>query len=335
MRCHSAACNSFGTEPPAGREMPVTTKFIIFQFCIFFPFVCGRIMQGRFRDPAVFTGKILRLNIICIEPVIVFWCVWGLQLSSDMLFLPLAGLLLVLTGLLAGIVLAAALGMTGPRKYTWMVSASLANHGFTMGGFLCYLFLGEKGLGLSLILILYFIPYVFGIIFPSLKMLAGGGQGALFKLKSMLLDPQNLPLAAMLIALGLLTADMPRPDIPFPVDVLLYCSISIYYLSLGVTFSKIDFRGMLAEHALMAAVKFLLAPAVAIILAQLLPLEEPARAVIILQGFMPVAIYSVVASVLFSLDARRASSLLVLNTLVFLTTVLPVLFLCRELLPGF
>jgi predicted permease len=53
------------------------------------------------------------------------------------------------------------------------------------------------------------------------------------------------------------------------------------------------------------------------------------EAVIVIQSFMPVAIYSVVASVLFDLDKELASNLFVFNTLFFLLIVLPLLFVFK------
>nr|HPR04477.1 hypothetical protein [Deltaproteobacteria bacterium] len=63
-------------------------------------------------------------------------------------------------------------------------------------------------------------------------------------------------------------------------------------------------------------------------------LDPAIETVILLQAFMPAAIYSVVASVLFDLDGPLASNMFVWNTLLFLAGVLPVLLVFRDVLGG-
>jgi predicted permease len=46
-----------------------------------------------------------------------------------------------------------------------------------------------------------------------------------------------------------------------------------------------------------------------------------------IQSIMPVAVYSVVSSILFELDSRLASGMFVVNTALFLVLVLPLLML--------
>ncbi len=314
--------------------MSIITKCIIFQLCILLPFFIGFAVQGRFRDPRKFTNSILRLNIIGLEPVIVFWCVWGLNISPDLLLLPVAGLGLVLVGLAAGALTLPLLHLNKKKRYTYLISATLANHGFTMGGFLCYLFMGEQGLGLSVIMVLYFIPYVFGLIFPLIKTLTGRRTPGEHLLKDIIFDLRNLPLLAMLLALALKSMGYERPDLAIPVDPLLICSISLYYLTLGINFTRIDLKGLLSQHSYMACIKFLVVPLTAYILLQLFQVAPVLQAVILIQACMPVAIYSVVTSVLFELDTRLASSLLVCNTLIFLVLILPAMFLLRGWLVG-
>ena len=65
-----------------------------------------------------------------------------------------------------------------------------------------------------------------------------------------------------------------------------------------------------------------------------LALEGMVASVILLQAFMPAAIYTVVTAVLFELDAALASSLMVCNTIIFLLLILPLIFLLKSPLLG-
>jgi len=79
-------------------------------------------------------------------------------------------------------------------------------------------------------------------------------------------------------------------------------------------------------------VRFLMIPALALILLGLIPLDADIETVILIEAFMPAAVYSVMASVLFDLDTKRASSLFVFNTIVFLGVVLPLMLLFKTAL---
>jgi len=122
-----------------------------------------------------------------------------------------------------------------------------------------------------------------------------------------------------------------RIPAPVPVDFFIAISVMIYYFSLGTSFSPGNIKKFLPAHAALAIIKFMIVPLVAIVIALLLPIGEKVRAVIIIQSFMPAAIYSVVTSILFRLDSRMASSLFVFNTVLFLFVVLPLLFAFRTL----
>jgi len=313
-------------------RMNIAIKFVLFQLAILLPFVAGWLLQNSFTDPRQFTGKLLRMNIIGIEPLIVFWCVWGLDVSFALCVLPVAGLGLVFTGLGLGRIAARLLGLSGTAKQTFLLGSSLSNHGFTMGGFLCYFFLGEAGLGLAMIFIVYFIPYIYCCVFPSAKIASGGGVVPSGFLKGVVFDRKNMPLFAILLAAGTNMLGIRRPAIFFPVDLLLFISIILYYLTLGINFTGFSLRGRLKEQAVVCAIKFLAVPLMALAVVSMLPLAPPIKAVILIQACMPVAIYTVVTSVLFNLDTGFASGMMVVNTLFFLCVVLPVLILLRDAL---
>ena len=331
-KCRYYKVFNMGRYNAGAAHMSIYLKFILFQTAIVIPFVAGVIARRSIGAPQQFTRSLVRINIIGLEPLIVLWCAWGLVLSPGIMILPVAGFGLIATGVLAGSCAAAALKLSGKRRQTFLISSSLANHGFTMGGFLCYFFLGEQGLGLSVLFVLYFIPYVYCLVFPyaqkgSRQKIASGGF-----FKKFVLNAQNLPLFAMAAGLLLSAVGIRRPDIAFPVEALLLASISLYYLTLGISFTRGAIHGISKELAALSAIKFVVMPGVTFIVLCLLPLAPSVKAVIQLQSFMPTAIYSMVTAVLFDLDTDLASGLFVCNTVIFLTTVLPAIFVFKEAL---
>lgn len=308
--------------------MTPVIAFFVFQIVIIVPFFAGFVLRRRIADPELFTRRLLQLNIILIEPLIVFWCVWGLKLSRSLLLMPIAGLGLAVFGLIGGIIILPLLGLPKQQTITFLMSATLSNHGFTMGGFLCYLFLGEQGLSLSIVMVLYFVPYLYGFIFLILKIVTRvKHHGGI--LREYILDTRNMPLAALTFAALVQGIGIERPTVEFPVDILLALSIGLYYLTVGMNVVRTEFRLLLRYHVFLAAIKFIAVPAAVAGVLSIIPIEQSMKAVILLQSYMPSAVYSVVTAVLFRLNVPLASSLFVVNTALFLGVVLPLIWLIR------
>jgi len=307
--------------------MSLSIKFILFQVLIIVPFIGGYFLRGRVPETDSLAKKIVMANLVLIEPPAIFWSIWGLSVSTDLLYLPAAGLAMVIAGFVLGRAFLPLLKLEGRSRATFIISSSLANHGFTMGGFLCFLFAGEKGLALSAIFVSYFIPYTFLFIFSYARRAGSDESGAGIEWYKYLINPQNMPLYAVILALLMNLFRVPRPDILFPVDLFIMISVVLYYLTLGTSFSFRDLGTSLKENALIAIIKFMILPAAAFMILDRLELSPLVESVIMIQSFMPAAVYSVVTSILFNLESRLASGIFVVNTLAFIILVLPVLFL--------
>lgn len=305
--------------------MTPTIRFVLFQGVIILPFMGGYFLKQRIHDAEHATKRIINTNLALVEPVVALWSIWGLKLTGGLTALPVAGFCTVCLGLLFGILLVRFVGGSTKKRATFLISSSLANHGFTMGAFICYLFMGERGLGLAFIYISYFMLFLYTVIFPYARK-TGQGPGTEKSLRRYFISLQNMPLYAVLLALLLHALGISRPNVPAPIELLIMVSVAAYYFSLGINFSFGDMRNIGKESAALACIKFLLVPAVIIGLLSLLPIEGALKKVIIIQSFMPAAIYSVISSLLFDLDSRLASGLFVSNTLLFIFVVFPVMF---------
>jgi predicted permease len=308
--------------------MQAQATFLIFQFLLVSAFAAALFVKGRLRDAPGLAKKLVRINIVVLDPLIVFWTIWGLKLSGDLVYLPLAGLLLSGAGFLVARASLPLLDLSGTAAKSYLISASLSNHGFTMGGFVCYLLAGEKGLAMGAIFVSYFLPLVFTVIFPYAGAAKAGGAFSLSFLARQFMGLNNMPLYAVLAALLLHGLGIERPGTrAFPLDALIYTSIVLYYFSLGLNFGKRDLRAQGEAQISLALIKFVLLPAATWLVLSRCDIDAGVKAVIFIQSFMPAAIYSVVTSILFDLDTRLASGLFVVNTLVFIIIVLPLLML--------
>lgn len=301
----------------------IITKFIIFQLCIWVPIIVGAYLsEKKYIDVQALSQRMITINLISLESLIVLWTIWGIKLTSDCIVLPIAGVVDVGIGLVAGIIACAFAQFKGIQRHTFIISSSLANHGFTMGGFLCYLFLGEKGLALSFIFIIYFMPYVMIVIFSYARYV---GSSVPFSLRRYILTPQSMPLYAVFAALLLHHCDIKRPHINIPLDVMLAISLTIYYFSMGIYFKFKNIKGFWKAHIMLAGIKFIIVPMFMFLLLLLLQLSHDIKTVVQIQAFMPAAIYSVITSILFNLDKEMATSMFVVNTIVFSGVIMPVL----------
>ena len=308
-------------------------KFIFFQTAIILPFLTGYFLKRYIIDTHDLAKKVIRVNLLSIEPFIVLWSIWGLRLSFDHIFLPLSGFALVSAGFLIGMLTVRFTGRTRAGRKTYIISSSLANHGFTMGVYMCYLVAGEQGLGLAAIFTLYFLPYTFIFIFSYART---SSLKKIFSLKGLtenFLNLQNMPLHAVVFALLLHILGAKRPDLNIHIffDALLLIAISLYYFSLGLNFSFGNFKSTGKEQVLLAGTKFLILPAVTFFILSMINVEAEVKTIIMIESFMPTAVYSVVTSILFDLDSKLASSLFVVNTLIFLVVILPIVYFNMKL----
>ncbi|MCG8336445.1 MAG: hypothetical protein MJE63_18205 [Proteobacteria bacterium] len=309
--------------------MSLELKFALFQLVIIIPFLAGNILGRLLLNLDRLARRLVIINLSILEPPIILWTVLGLSLAPGMIYLPISGAALALTGFLIGKGVAGRFHFGDKSSRVYVICSSLANQGFTMGGFICYLFAGERGLGLSNIFLMFFIPFTFLFIFGYASM---EDRKEIFRwesIKEFLFNLRNMPLLAIVTAVGIRTLGFKRPEIYFPLDLLLTIAVAIYYFTLGINFKLSDLNPFKPEHLTLALQKFMILPALAFGITYFLPIGDDLKLIIKIESFMPVAVYAVVSSIMFDLDSRRASGLFVVNTLIFVILVFPVLFFMR------
>lgn len=313
--------------------MPAELKFIIFWAVIIIPFIAGAIVNKRLHDPQRMAKKLINTNLFLLEPLILLWTIWGLKLDSQLIILPAAGLLTVFAGLFLGRLFVQVLKLHNAGRSSYLISSCLSNQGMTMGGLLCFMIAGEKGLALASIYTVYYLPFVFMVIFPYARVSASKFSGKEFagpvisagQFFSFFFNLQNLPLAGVIIAVLLQVCGINRPVIYFPLELILGAAISIYYFTLGINFKTGDVTSYIPELATISLSKFFIIPLITYVSLYFTNIDMNIKTVIILQSFAPAAIYSVISSILFDLDSRMSSGIFVSNSLVFLAVVMPFL----------
>lgn len=230
------------------------------------------------------------------------------------------------------------------RKQTGVIAmcAGLGNLGFTLGAYLCYTLLGdgpEEGkaalayavaqvnlMAMSGVLMLYPLARYFGE--PLAR-----GQSVVKLIITSFLD-----LRALMVHCAIAGVVLAYMDVPYPafieklrlIDILFYLGGFGGYFAIGLRLRLGDTRQYLREHALLAAVKFAGLPllslgTLALVNLTAAPLAPLGQKVVLVEAFMPVAIQSVMIANLFHLDGRMASTLWLVNTVLFALVPLPVL----------
>ncbi|MCB1307351.1 MAG: hypothetical protein KDK30_04185 [Leptospiraceae bacterium] len=355
----------------------VSFKFILLQIFIIIPFVCGSWLRGHLLNPDIWNKRLIRFTLISLEPLFAIWVVWGLELNRNHILLPPAGFVLVLLGLLGGFLILKLLPTeSGPDGYsvnesnepksdsiaseknhrlTFYISSSLSNHGFTLGGFLCFLLLGEEGLALSYIMLVYFYPYVFLVVFPLARLSGQQPESDLIaadltpeetrlrrrrKIREAFLSWNHLPLYGALLALALRAMGFERPQYDRQMEErvlesMLFVAVVLYYFSLGLAFSAGAFWRYRGDLLRLCLVKFLFVPIVVWLVLfgidAIWSVSASVANVILIEAVTPAAIYSVIAAVLYGLKRELAASLFVGSTVIFLILIVPFLYVLRSL----
>jgi len=273
-----------------------------------------------------------RLVVLCWAPASML-VLWQLPLQWNLICLPVIGALVPVALAPVGLGLARLGRLDRIDTGTFLCTVGTSNIGFTMGGFVCYCLFGMEGLGYAqLYACSWTLPYV-GFYYSVARRFGEEAAVDLRFVLRTLLDRRSLPVLAALVGVTLNLSGVPMPAWIktwriLDTWIILTVLLSFAIMGLQLHFSNLGDRKRL--QAMLAGVKFCVAPLVAWMLVSaaqklLPPLPLLARQVVIVQSFMPTAIYAVVIANLFHLNARLAGRLFMVNTVLFLAIVLPVL----------
>jgi predicted permease len=297
--------------------------------------VSGYLAGSRFGLPEHFAKKIMTIVLVCFDWLIALFVIWPMHLSRQLIWLPIVGLVLMLTitALSAGIFYF--LEPDRRSRLTLILAGGLSNTGYTGGAFVCYVLFGVAGLALANLYLLLSLPAFYLIYLPALKVRELRTEDRKTKLKlDFLLDFRMLPIPAMIAAIILNLTNVKSPALIGEfhiVDILVYIASSLFFFAIGLRVKLSRFKNYISLYFPIAAVKFILTPAVALLIIALLAmagqnLNGLVKKVIIVLSTAPSAVLMVTMSNVFDLDGPLASALWVVTTAIFVAIVVPVLF---------
>ena len=261
--------------------------------------------------------------------------VWRMTVTGEALWLllivPVMGAVPMVLVLLVG----RWVGLRRDALAVTAISAGVANTGATLGAYLAKMRIEPAGEALGYAIVYVTIMAIAGILmlYPLAAHFAAGsgGQGGRPSLGRLLVKSfWCLPALSMYATLA--GAALSLGDVPFPaaleqghvIDALFYAAAVGGYFGIGLRLRFDPPWRDAGAHGLLALARFAIAPLCAVGLLMLIPdLPGVMGRVVVLESFMPAAIFSVMTANIFHLNARLAASLWLWNTLAFFLLVLP------------
>lgn len=315
---------------------PKTIEFAIF---LAFGLIClaaGYFSRTRKVMDESWSRPIHLFSVMFLWAPVTFLNFWVVPLDRQVALVMLAQPVLMLVAWLAMVPMARWAGCDRGQTGVLSLGASLTNHGFTMGSYLCFLLLlpAEGALAYGTTFVTSMNVFMVLILYPVARHYGPGDVPSVGRLMlRSLVDLRSMPLYAA-IAGGLcngLGASYPGWVSEYGViKVLIFLGTGTSYVGIGMRLRLSDSGRYLKMNSAMAAIKFLVLPLATVALIGLidlagLGLAELPRRVLLLQSFMPAAINMVIVSNLFHLDARLASALWLWNTVAFCAIPLPLM----------
>ncbi len=270
--------------------------------------------------------------------------IWRLPPETTNLWLLAIEPILVAVPALAVIPIARRMGCDNKQTGVIAASAGLGNLGFTLGAYLCYTLLnnpedpsqGVSALAFAVAQVNIMALAGVVMIYPMARHFGGERPGDM-SLPRLILT-SIFDLRALMIHCAIVGAVLAYLHVPYPtvldrmhvITILFYVGGFGGYFAIGLRLRLGDWHRYLREHTLLALVKFAGIPLLSLGVLALVnltphPFALLGQKVVMVEAFMPMAIQGVMIANLFHLDGRMASTLWLVNTMLFVVLPLPML----------
>jgi len=272
-----------------------------------------------------------KIAILFFLPISSIGALWIIKIEDVRIAaLPFLGFFALLVGGVLGLIAAKLLKLNRKKSGSMFTCGSFSNIS-SIGGLICYLFLGEKGYALFSLYKLFEVITYFAIGFPIAKSFSSNftiKDNIITRLKKIFMDIfVVVAIASMAIGLFLNLSGIERPEFYKTINAIfipLGTVILLISIGLGMKFGKV--RNYISECLAISSIKFILVPLIVSATAFLLGFAEieeglPLKIVIILSS-MPVAFTAIIPPSIYDLDLDLANSCWLVTTL-GLALVLP------------
>jgi predicted permease len=298
-----------------------------------------RILRLPFELPRV-RRTLQAAALLVFTPLTLLGAAWIVELENlKLLALPFIEVFAIVLGGSLAYAFARAQKLTRRQTGPYIVTGAFGNVG-SMGGFVCYMFLGEAAFAMAGFYKLFEEFMFFGFALPlarsfSLDQAAGANLGS--RLRKLLADPFVLiPLGGLSAGLILNLTGILRPAFYARVNSIFIPAVPVLLLfTIGMAMRFGSLRTYLGKSALIVLVKQVLVPAAAVgsalalgygTIADGLPLK-----VVLILSCMPVAFMAMIPPTIYDLDVDLANSNWLLTNSLLLVLVPALYFAVRAI----
>jgi len=277
---------------------------------------------------------LLKAALLFIMPLTVVGAIWMVKIKElGLLTLPFLGIFAILLGGFLGMGAAKIFKLERKQAGSLFTCSSFTNIG-TLGGLICFLFLGEGGFGLVPIYKLFEETVYYTIGFPIAKLYgekSTESESRLKWIKRLMTDPFILvSISSIVIGVLLNLSRIQRPAFYQTVNsILIPFGALLLITSIGLAMKINQIKNYLRECLTVSLIKFFIIPVILTSLAYCLNYGKmggglPLKVVMILSS-MPVAFNALIPPSLYHLDLDLANSCWLFTTSL-LFFILPILY---------
>ncbi len=274
-----------------------------------------------------------KIALLFFNSIALFGAIWIVNLEDlKIIALPFLGTMALVLGGVLAFWFAKILNLSRKQTGAYIVAGGFTNIG-SMGGLLCFIFLGETGFAL-LPFYKLFEPFIyFGIGFPIAKSFSEEvtkHEKVSERMKKVFLDPFMLvSTVSMVTGITLNLSGLERPEIYGTINaVFVPLAMVLLLISIGLAMRFGQIGKYIKESILVALIKFSIVPIIVTTLAYWIGFGDiaqglPLKVVVILSS-MPVGFTAMVPPTLYDLDVDLSNATWLVTTF-SLVIVIPML----------
>ena len=312
--------------------------FLVLIVGTFSGYLCQKLMDKNHwitpeskKEISIFLQKLGMLWFVSITYIGSLW-IFKIESITKIISMPFVGAVAVIAGGFFAVM------MAKYYHYNRIDIGSMFSCGYfantvTLGGMICFFYLGEEGYALVPLFTFFIRLLYYGLGYPIAHMYAEDfveQKETTKKIIAVMKDPFfYIGVGSILVGISLNLSSLKRPEIYTTInEILIPLTTFILLFSVGLTFKFSRVSQYLKECFLISLVKFIVVPIIMLVIALLLDYQSinqglPLKVSLILSA-MPVAFNSVIAANVYHLNVDLVNSCWIFTTFAVLF-VLPLL----------
>ncbi len=300
----------------------------------------GYCLRKSGRASASLATPLNRITLTYVQPSVIGLALWAMKTpDARTLVLPLFGVALIVVMWPVVTLIARLLHMDRADAGPFVTASMFSNVGFTYGTFIAFVALGPQGAALGALYCASFMPtfLTLGFYVGRLYSAQGAGESILQTLVGLAKDGQTRnPILGIIVGLALNLGGVPAPsEAAFIIDIAMPTTTAAFLVAIGLGLHLSAIRTYWRQCVLLHGIKFLVSPALGLLLAVAFgywqAADHSALKVVFIESATPCAVMVVMLSDVFNLDRKLAGALW-LTTNVSAAFLAPIILIIARML---